>query len=224
MLSYKRRAFAWAEPPHPFVQRYHLASDGAHTFLSTVAGALYALVADHVVQGRVIFPGAGHLEVARAAASGAALSGVYFLQPLAVETAGLLVQVTVHENRFEIRSSEDETMADAAVHSAGSLSTGDTWQSTSHSLLRARSSTHAVDVGSLYDFFVGSGLQYGPDYRTLMQAWGGTHAIARLRARPTNMGTRVHPADLDDALCTSCLLYTSPSPRDLSTSRMPSSA
>jgi len=26
------------------------------------------------------------------------------------------------------------------------------------------------------------------------------------------------------ALCTNCLLYTSPSPRDLSTSRMPSSA
>ena len=28
----------------------------------------------------------------------------------------------------------------------------------------------------------------------------------------------------DDTLCTACLLYTSPSPRDLSTSRMPSSA
>ena len=30
-----------------------------------------------------------------------------------------------------------------------------------------------------------------------------------------------HPAECD---CQSCLLYTSPSPRDLSTSRMPSSA
>ena len=37
---------------------------------------------------------------------------------------------------------------------------------------------------------------------------------------------RVHMAndDVDSALCLACLLYTSPSPRDLSTSRMPSSA
>ncbi|MGA1104825.1 MAG: hypothetical protein ACO3T7_14470, partial [Pseudomonadales bacterium] len=33
-------------------------------FRSPTIGALHALVADHVVQGRVIFPGAGYLEVA----------------------------------------------------------------------------------------------------------------------------------------------------------------
>ena len=37
--------------------------------------------------------------------------------------------------------------------------------------------------------------------------------------------TRVYPpSSLTSGLCGSCLLYTSPSPRDLSTSRMPSSA
>ena len=35
-------------------------------FRSRTDGALLSLVADHVVRGRVIFPGAGHLELARA--------------------------------------------------------------------------------------------------------------------------------------------------------------
>ena len=37
-----------------------------------VAGALHALVADHVVMQRGVFPGVGYLEVARAAASASA--------------------------------------------------------------------------------------------------------------------------------------------------------
>ena len=75
MLQYRRRAIPWYVAPHPFVQRQLVASDGAHTFRSPAAGPLHALVADHVVQGRVIFPGAAYLELARAAASpgGAAL-------------------------------------------------------------------------------------------------------------------------------------------------------
>ena len=48
----------------------------------------------------------------------------------------------------------------------------------------------------------------------------------RMRLEP---GPALHADDAAEELCTSvlyslCLLYTSPSPRDLSTSRMPSSA
>jgi hypothetical protein len=56
------------------------------------------------------------------------------------------------------------------------------------------------------------GLQYGPRYRTLISAWGGaSDALARLRARAwsTQAGTQVHPADLDDALCTSAVVASS---------------
>ena len=57
---------------------------------------------------------------------------------------------------------------------------------------------------ALYDGFDAVGLQYGPGYRTLVRVWGGTSgALAFLRARSTREGTQVHPADLDDALCTS---------------------
>ena len=52
--------------------------------------------------------------------------------------------------------------------------------------------------------------EYGPGYRTLVQAWGGaSDALARLGARSTHEGTQVHPADLDDALCTSGVLASS---------------
>ena len=62
---------------------------------------------------------------------------------------------------------------------------------------------HIADVGGLYDGYHAVGLEYGPGYRTLVQAWGGaSDAAARLRARATRQGTQVHPADLDDALCT----------------------
>ena len=43
-----------------------------------------------------------------------------------------------------------------------------------------------------------------------MQAWGGaSDALSRLRARSTYEGTQVHPADLDDALCTSGVIASS---------------
>ena len=64
-----------------------------------------------------------------------------------------------------------------------------------------------MDVRALYDGFDAAGLQYGPGYRTLVQAWGGaSNALARLRAPSTHEGTQVHPADLDDALCTSAVM------------------
>ena len=53
------------------------------------------MVADHIVRGRVIFPGAAYLETARAAyeaalsaSSGATLGSVFFLRPLVLCGAG----------------------------------------------------------------------------------------------------------------------------------------
>ncbi len=65
---YKRRAFGWYEPVHPLMQRRLPGYVGAvASFRSPADGALHALVADHVVHGRVIFPGAAYLEMARVA-------------------------------------------------------------------------------------------------------------------------------------------------------------
>jgi acyl transferase domain-containing protein len=200
-LLYRRRAFPWRDPPHPFAQHPMTSSDGTTTFRSPAVGALHTLVADHVVWGRVIFPGAGYLEMARAAGA-VALYGVYFLRPLAMESPALLIDCVVSDGRFEVRSGEDGYFDDANVHCSGAAATDSTWQRIDNISLRSYSS--AVDVGALYDSCDAVGLQYGPGYRTLMSAWGGaSNALARLRARLAQEGTHVHPADLDDALCTS---------------------
>ena len=80
------------------------------------------------------------------------------------------------------------------------------WQRIDHASMRAAPSRPAC-IGALYDAFDAVGLQYGPSYRTLVHAWGGAVAgLARLRTRSTHEGTQVHPADLDDALCTSAVI------------------
>ena len=205
----KRRAFFWFEPPHPFVQRrMPPSSDGTVVFRSRVAGALHGLVADHIIQDRVIFPAVGYLEMARAA-SDSGLHGVYFLQPLVVETPGLLVDCAVSDGRFEICSGVDEdALTDAAANCSGALATR-SYQHVDLVLVRATSCARAAHIDeNIYDEFAQAGLQYGPGFRTLLQAWSGVaQGTAKLQARATtNDGITVHPADLDDALCTSALI------------------
>jgi acyl transferase domain-containing protein len=206
-LEYRRRSFPWRDPPHPFVQRAIPTSDGAVVFRSSTADTLHALVADHVVQGRVIFPGAGYLEVVRAAGA-TALHGVYFLQPLAAEAPGMLIECAVSNGRFEVRTSETEAFQGATAHCSGATATDAVWQRVDHALLHTLS--RAADVGALYDGFDAVGLQYGPGYRTLINAWGGaSDALSRLRARSPHEGTQVHPAHLDDTFCTSAAMASS---------------
>ena len=127
------------------------------------------------MQGRVIFPGAGYLEMARAAAA-AALCGVYFLQPLAVEAANLLIECAVSDGRFEVRSGEADAIETAqTVHCSGATVGGSAWQPIDHASQRA--SSFAADVGGLYDGFDASGLQSGPGYRRLGHAVGGRQSV-----------------------------------------------
>jgi hypothetical protein len=94
------------------------------------------------------------------------------------------------------------------VHCSGATAGGSSWQRIDHTSLRAPS--RASDVKALYDVFDTVGLQYGPGYRTLVQTWGcAINALARLRTRSTHEDTQVHPADLDDALCTSGVMASS---------------
>ena len=178
---------------------------------SSAAGPLHALVADHVVQGRVIFPGAAYLELARAAAApdGAALRSVFFLQPLAVEPPEVIIDCVVRGDGFEVRSgdSADALSASATTHCSGTLAAARSSQPVDQAF--AGRCGAPASVGALYDGFDAGGLQYGPGYRTLLQPWGGgsvqASASARLQPRSTHDGTLVHPADLDDALCVSAL-------------------
>ena len=131
-----------------------------------------------------------------------ALHGIYFLQPLAIEGGDLSVECAMSDSQFEVRSSASEDTELATVHCSGEVAGASGWWRVEHP--QVRKCSHAADVDSLYYGFDMVGLQYGPGYRTLLKAWGGgSDALARLRARSTQEGTQVHPADLDDALCSS---------------------
>ena len=285
-VVYRRRAFPWcAPPPHPFAQRRMAsatqgdndptAAQVAIRFVSPVLGALGALIEGHVVDGRTIFPGAGYLEMARAArcaldvtphSARALMHSVYFVQPLAVEDAPLFVECAIMcDGRFEMRSragdgGTDDPWSDIPVtgtramsgaggdaarwedpltstlHCSGSLARmpADGWARIEHAGLRGAACARAAKIDTLYDGFGAVGLQYGPAYRTLVQAWHGEHgtAIGRLRegcsvsgcadgscngsvggrrvsGPPATARAMVHPADLDDALCL-CALFEAP--------------
>ena len=206
----RRRHFAWRDPVHPLLQ--HWRPDRTAAFYSSVTGLLFAIVEDHVVQGRVFFPAAAYLELARAASSalntatttaGAALIEVVFLQPLVVDTSDVLCEL--EGGRFEVRCVA-RTGLDPSVHcagGAGAVGPGE-WRS-GGVVTRARSAhvVHAAAISTLCLAFDAMGLQYGPGYRVLARAWAAAAtgvAMARLRDRVELRGMQVHPADVDAAL------------------------
>ena len=214
---YVRRSFAWSEQAHPLAQGVDAAApSGLVRYASPAAGALRSLVADHIVQGRVVFPGAGYLEMARAASDAASdaatdaatdaasslLRRVFFLQPLLLDgdVAQLRVvcELNAAEERFEVRSELTEEGASTA-HCGGSTGA-----------VRG-SCGAAVSAADLYSAFRGMGLEYGPAYRTLAGMWASPAsgaAVGQLRRRRRLQGTSVHPADLDGALQLTALLAT----------------
>ena len=61
------------------------------------------------------------------------------------------------------------------------------------------SDAFAVDVKALYGKFDAVGLQYGPAFRMISQAWTGARTVGQFHRRLV-WGTEIHPADLDEAL------------------------
>jgi hypothetical protein len=201
----------WLEHAHPFARQCLETSHAGH-FCSHLAGiALACLVADHVILGRVIFPGAGYLEIGKAIASHGGttqenLAQIFFVQPLAVEVAGLHMECAMANSRLEVRSGtlsgNAATLDDTAVHCVANITAQDDWQRIEQASAHSDMCTSVVGLDLLYNSFSSVGWQYGPCFRTLAQAWGSSErATARLRARATHEGTAVHPADLDDGLC-----------------------
>ena len=220
-LVYKRRLFLYGlfspshhvipwrhDQLHPFVQLHLQTSVGAYIFRSPATGALHALVADHVVQGRVVFPAAGYLEVAHAATHAAMSTtmmfhAVHFMQPLAIGHSFLFIECTIDCSRFDVRSYEsDGLMVDGPEHCSGRIVGRKTCHGADYPLARAQSSLHATSVSALYNALYATGVLYGPGYRTLLCAWQGVHgAMGQHCAHKPQPATFVHPADVDDTLC-----------------------
>ena len=158
---FARHSFAWRSQLHPLAQFQSNLSDNAVTFRSPAAGALHALVANHVVGGRVVLPGAAYLEVARAAACSlpsargaeARLRAVFFLEPL--EVRGVHMECALVDGRFEVRSGTfvaPTLDAGSALNSSGEYDFRSSWKELDEPsvvrrcVVRARSNELSVEA------------------------------------------------------------------------------
>ena len=212
-LFLRRRAFPWRDPTHPFVQRTIAATD-AFAYCSRAIPPLLALVANHVVQGRIVFPGAGYLELARASWSSvmssssqtsANIDDVFFLQPLLVEIPDMLIECLLSATgKFEVLSSvPGRAQSTRVVHSSGAIRAEEAGVlcASPDSALHVCRCIHAVDPPSLYDVFHSIGLQYGPTFRPQREAWNtcNGHALSQLQSGCHRFGANVLPSELDGA-------------------------
>ena len=217
---FRRCAFPWRERTSPLLQTRLEAEPEASeevVFRSPAAGGLCALVADHVVQGRIIFPGAAHLELARAASRAAAgadtaLPDVMFISALYVEAAGLVVECAVGGGSATVRSGDgadgDGVLAAPTTHCTGSVAVAPARLAASAGD-RRQMRCFALERAPLYQRFHDDGLMYGPEYRDVHQAWSGADGlgVALLRHDQDRRGTCVHPAVLDGAIQLSVLTW-----------------
>lgn len=170
--------YQWRVPIHPFTQRRLPNIEGPAFFRSPAVGALLAVVLDHCVQDRVVFPGTGYLELARMACSTASsisntgLAAVFVLQPLQLQTAAVWVQCVVDEATFDVVSGlvEEDVIQAAVVHCKGEHKpfSANSWSALDLCQLRS-GNVHAVETQTMYRVLFAGGMQYGPQFQRLAQ-------------------------------------------------------
>ena len=194
---FRRRHFPWSESSHPLLQQCLEQVGSLVSFRSPAAGRVHSLVAEHVVHGRVVFPGAAYLEMARAACWAAASSGtamtclqaVFFLQPLAIEDgadgAALLVECEVRDgSSFKVRSGDEAALQGGAtpLHCSGTASqaAAPPLEELAGAVARRSCCDRKCSLAAQYEGFHVVGLQYGPAYRLLRRAWAGGQRDGRV--------------------------------------------
>lgn len=211
-----------AAPLHPFVHAaVGDASTGVHRFATHWTGQEFFL-RDHVVQGAPMLPGAGCLEMVRAAAGLAypeqrvrQLRNVVWLRPLAVATPVDLEIV------LEPASSGDIAFrvlgaGSATPHCQGRIAMAPASQPAAApaidiGLVRTRCDARVLTTQDYYAVFDLMGLHYGEGYRGIQRAFVGEDQIlAQLRLPDVIAATesedledsafQLHPSLLDSAM------------------------
>ncbi|WP_067895705.1 type I polyketide synthase [Nocardia vaccinii] len=189
--------------------------EGRPDWLLQVGGELLPWLADHVVNGVKIMPGAAYLDAALSAAATrlgvkrVGLEQVRFVAPLIMGAPDVpLVALSVEEasGRFLIRS-RGATGQAWTVHAHGRLLTG------SHEQTFAR--VPGIEVGVDIDpemFYSGldaAGLQYGPAFRRVVDVRVGEDvAVATVDGSiAEGSGHLAHPAVVDAAMQSAALLF-----------------
>ncbi|MCC9312527.1 polyketide synthase dehydratase domain-containing protein, partial [Kitasatospora sp. RB6PN24] len=171
-------------------------------------------LADHVVAGQVIVPGAALVEMAVRAGDEAGCGRVEELvieAPLVLPSqGGVRVQVTVEEAdesgrravavyaQAEAGTFEEEwTRHATGVLASANVAIGESWEQW------PPPGAEAVDLDGFYPTLAGSGLSYGPVFQGLRAAWRRGEELFAEVALPDGVSATdfgLHPALLDAAL------------------------
>ncbi|SEM07181.1 Acyl transferase domain-containing protein [Stigmatella aurantiaca] len=201
---------------HPLLGRHLEAVGRRHYFAAELSLARLPFLADHRVDGSVVFPGAGYAEMALAAAEqilGAPgeLADVRFEQVLTLSDAPVSTQVVVGpvgEGRFEFEVFARALQTEAWTrHARGVLKARGTPASPAVSTLDALRSRcrEPIAAGAHYETLARLGLEYGPAFQGVLELWRGEReALARVRLPEAAAAAEglyhMHPALLDALL------------------------
>ena len=209
---------------HPFLKRQTrlVAEDGPAVWEAALGVAKFPCLRDHQVDGEIVFPATGHLELAWAVAGEQFPHEAFFLEDLRFDSPLMLSEKSGHppDVRLEIVSGEGDYRvcsrpADAARHvpwtrhSSGRINaTHDRFEKADASLADLRERFLGGDeqpIEAFYEARRRAGLDYGGHFRCVQQLWQRGHELlARVELGRgllhESQRFTVHPALLDACL------------------------
>ena len=202
---------------HPHLARCEASAAHPHQFIwhLQLDTQVHPYIEDHQVEGTVIFPGTGHLEVARAAAQHSFGENFDFLEDIHFESALFLpeaeqemdirLEVTSAEGSYRIYSKSGETPW--TLHSRGVMNhSGDAFQRSTVDLAAIQQRlTQSISASNLYLELKESGLQYGEAFRSIQQLWWGEGELLAAVKLSKNLTYGVAQYGIHPALLDACL-------------------
>ncbi|MCH8149690.1 MAG: SDR family NAD(P)-dependent oxidoreductase, partial [Planctomycetes bacterium] len=209
---------------HPFLKRQTqmVTEEGLAIWDAALDVQKFPYLRDHQVDGEIVFPATGHLELAWAVASEQFRGESFFLENIQFDSPLILPDNSRHplEVQLEIVSSEGDYRicsrpADVpgdspwSRHSSGRINTmHDRFEKSTVSLSDVRGlfhDDHELQVESFYDTIRAAGLSYDESFRCIHQLWHHEQemlAHLELPAELSNESQRnfIHPALLDACL------------------------
>ena len=204
-----RKAFPWRQLAHPLLQQTlelrNIGTEHTAVFHQT----LMDLFKDHTIHGRVLFPGAGFIEMAVAAAvkngstSAVALHDVAFVAPFELSVGASLVCEMDNDSSMLFRSAVDSQPVCTVAKAAPLVDTSE-YDSSLLAGAKERCKDEVTGLEARYTGLEDQGF-HKHQFQTLAQVWG-TKAKDELLAQlklppPTEVHKyRMHPAVLDGAI------------------------
>ncbi len=183
--------------------------NNAYCWELQVSGQTLPWLADHVVEGRCMLPGAAYLDAALSAtslhtgATSVAAEDLRFLAPLVVDPAdgtALRTELDVASRRITIRS-RPATSTVWTVHATGRLVEG-TYVATKCSIPDTRGMIE-IEPAEFYEDMAGHGVAFGPYFRRVTaMRMNSRQAVATVDARRAPQVAKhfAHPCVIDAAL------------------------